>query len=114
MTSFWKVDSCDCELEYSQGGNLRVNFINSIVNCKLHVGLVGLAHHDAVIAHNQSFNLNTGGLTLPTDFPSMVSHEESLKLAITLNNGQAIAFFTRKIKIINDKQDEKARIRNLP
>lgn len=58
MTYIWTVDTCGCQLEYTNNGNSRDYFKKHVKKCNLHKILNGLALHDAVVAHNQNLNLD--------------------------------------------------------
>jgi len=56
MTTTWKPDTCDCELEYDE--NLK--FIACLNCCRLHEIYEEQDLLDEVIKHNQGFNLKLG------------------------------------------------------
>jgi len=56
----WKPDSCQCIIVFEQD-ILSIDY--DVTACALHKTLTGQALLDAVLAHNQSFNVPSGDLT---------------------------------------------------
>lgn len=56
----WHSDACQCIIVFEQD-ILSIDY--DVVVCALHKTLTGQALLDAVLAHNQSFNVPTGDLT---------------------------------------------------
>lgn len=56
----WHPDSCQCVLVFEQN-NLVWDYAVKV--CNIHNGLTDQALLDAVLAHNQSFNVPSGDLT---------------------------------------------------
>jgi len=52
----WSPDTCDCMIEH----NIRLKWIKSIRNCRLHSNLRNQNHLDVVVSQNKRFNFSLG------------------------------------------------------
>lgn len=91
MTSWFRLDTCDCKIHYKGQLNNPNDFDFTETKCNLHKNLNGKALCVAVNNLNSSFNLKQGRINL--ELPENKS---------------------KKAKILADKKAEKMRIRNLP
>ncbi len=104
----WILDTCDCILKFSSGGNNENDFMGFIKRCKLHQILFGGALKDAVFLHNRSFKINL------SDPQMRRSNAINRKVNddLPLNPSEQIIIDAIN-KNQNDKRDEVLRIRNL-
>lgn len=79
MTIRWIPDSCDCILLFTPG---TPTFIQWEKKCDLHKLLSGQAHLDAVITHNQSFQIAGASQNSPTLRDTNVATKIAAKAAI--------------------------------
>jgi len=74
----WAPDSCDCILEFDN----NIKWIKSDFKCNLHNNLRGQKHLDAVITHNQSFNLRFGRIVTEDNEKLIIQDKKAERLRI--------------------------------
>lgn len=80
--TIWKVDTCDCIIEY----NARLIWIRTIQKCRLHKKLDGQNLLDTVMAQNRRFNLALGTTPDEIEQEDIILSRQVNKLRIRKEN----------------------------
>ena len=73
MIHEWLPDTCQCVMEFSEGGNDATKFKRFTNTCNLHQ----TSNIGDVITHNQSFNLNFGRAPTKTQIDTISENKQA-------------------------------------